>query len=668
MEEESTEMPTVKMIEDLARSGLTKNEASKLKLKALKRAQTKKEVSLELESYKIPYFNIDGKMNGFYRIKLLESKKGFGGSEKKKAIRYTQPKGSDPRLYFPPLTDWKTVAKDPTIKIVITEGEKKAAKACSEGIPTIGLGGVWTFRSKKNMQPLIPDFDLIDWRGRETELIFDSDLKTNSQVSSALLCLAKELSMRGSSVSMGFLPTAENGDKMGLDDFLVAYEPEELENIELEEYELSAELWELNEEIAIVRNPPSIYQFSTNILMNKETLIGTVYADRCIVIEEDNRMKRLNAAKEWMKWPQRRTHAKLVYEPGLDPITEKDEINTWEGWGCKPKRGDIRIWNEFIDYIFSQEPAFKKWFLKWAAYPIQHPGTKLYTCVLMHGITHGTGKSFIGEILGKIYGTNYQEINEDNLHSSFNEWCINKQLIMGEEITGGNNRKDADRLKHMITRHTVTVNMKFRPSYPIRDCINYFFTSNRPDAMFVEQSDRRIAICEAPMEKKPIEFYRKLDEWKEGDGPAALFYHLLHNVSCKDFDPKGPAPDTQSKADMRILSMGDIDMFVSYIKDDADSILRFDELSIDRDLFTIQEIVDLYDRDGSKKTTCIAMSKALRRAGFKQLPVTKTAQGAKRLYALRNTGYWKRADHTRRAANYDGSVVYMTNRRKKFSR
>ena len=32
---------------------------------------------------------------------------------------------------------------DPTVTIIITEGEKKAACACKHGLPTIGLGGVF---------------------------------------------------------------------------------------------------------------------------------------------------------------------------------------------------------------------------------------------------------------------------------------------------------------------------------------------------------------------------------------------------------------------------------------------------------------------------------------------------------------------------------------------
>jgi len=653
------------VIRDLEKSGLRKEHIKKLKLKSLKQEETKKITGKSLTAYKIPYFEITGKVSSFFRVRYLEQPSSFAGAGKK--IRYSQPENTDPHLYFPPLLSWKEILKDVDTPLIITEGEKKAAKACEEGLATIGLGGVWSFRSKKKRKSLIEDFYKIQWENRNVELIFDSDLKDNPNVSMALSTLAKELTNLGAIVYIRFLPPGPDGEKVGLDDFLIENGPEELEELESEEYILSSKLWDLNEEIAVLEEPPSIFQFKTGILTNKEILVGTIYSDRHITVEIDNKLKKLNAASEWMKWPCRRVHRKLVYEPGKDLIIPgKNYINSWKGWGCEPKRGNIKLWDELLEFLFSKEKGFKEWFMKWLAYPIQYPGTKLYTCVLVHGRIHGTGKSFIGEIMSKIYGENYQEVGEEDLHSQFNEWCVGKQFIMGEEITGSNSRKEADRIKRMITRTKITVNVKFQPQHIIRDCINYYLNSNRPDAWFVEQSDRRVAVCEVPNEKLSLDFYRRLNEWKNGDGPAALFYHLLHRVNLKDFYPLDPSPETRSKENMRLISMSDIDMFLESMRVDPDSLLRFDRSPIDRDLFTIEEIVKLYDYNGEKRTSNIAMSKSLRRFGFPQLAMTKTSTGSKRLYALRNCKHWEKASHGQRCANYEGSLVFMKGKKSKF--
>ncbi len=52
------------------------------------------------------------------------------------------PKGN--HFYIPPNFPPEAIA-DPSIAIFITEGEKKALKACQEGFPTIALAGVWSW-------------------------------------------------------------------------------------------------------------------------------------------------------------------------------------------------------------------------------------------------------------------------------------------------------------------------------------------------------------------------------------------------------------------------------------------------------------------------------------------------------------------------------------------
>ena len=81
--------------------------------------------------------------------------------------KYYQRKGTPPCLHFPPAAMF--ALKDATIPLYITEGEKKALKASQEGLPCLGLGGLWNWSDgNKN---LIKDFDWVVWeRGRFTLL------------------------------------------------------------------------------------------------------------------------------------------------------------------------------------------------------------------------------------------------------------------------------------------------------------------------------------------------------------------------------------------------------------------------------------------------------------------------------------------------------------------
>jgi hypothetical protein len=115
------------MYEKLAESGLTKADAKKLGFKFLTPAKTvelTENKSFDLASFQIPYYEVSGKSNCFWRARLLETRKSF----KKKAPRYTQPRDQVPKFYLPPITKstpWKQIAIDPTIPLLITEGELK---------------------------------------------------------------------------------------------------------------------------------------------------------------------------------------------------------------------------------------------------------------------------------------------------------------------------------------------------------------------------------------------------------------------------------------------------------------------------------------------------------------------------------------------------------------
>ena len=88
-------------------------------------------------------------------------------------MRYRQRAKTGCRLYIAlPLLPGD-ILRDPTIPLRFTEGEKKAAKACQEGYPTIGLGGLWNFSAEGK---LLPAFGRIALKGRRIILVPDSEV------------------------------------------------------------------------------------------------------------------------------------------------------------------------------------------------------------------------------------------------------------------------------------------------------------------------------------------------------------------------------------------------------------------------------------------------------------------------------------------------------------
>lgn len=205
------------MLADLLRSGLTEADADAAKLRPLTADRT---VALagshaaHVKSYRVPYFDRQGSPTEFSRFRYLQpvyrTKNG-----KRKLQRYTQTGDLPPALYMVPILPWQKVFEDCRTPVWITEGEKKAYAATLAGEPTVGLGGIWNYQSKKRDIELLPDLsDLAPTR--EIFLVFDGDGITNPAVPKARARLAARLTAKRAKVWLVDLPTG-----LGLDDYLL---------------------------------------------------------------------------------------------------------------------------------------------------------------------------------------------------------------------------------------------------------------------------------------------------------------------------------------------------------------------------------------------------------------------------------------------------------------
>src|SRR5512134_3080264 len=91
-------------------------------------------------------------------------------------VKYLQPRGSAPRLYFVTAT-MRQVLEDAS-PIWVVEGEKKAAAVAQLGLPAVGIAGVEGWHVKGSHE-LLADFDAIPLEGRVVELVPDGDYQTN---------------------------------------------------------------------------------------------------------------------------------------------------------------------------------------------------------------------------------------------------------------------------------------------------------------------------------------------------------------------------------------------------------------------------------------------------------------------------------------------------------
>jgi Family of unknown function (DUF5906)/Domain of unknown function (DUF3854) len=643
----------------LASSGLGAQDMATLRMEALTPTQTHglHDSFKPLCALKITYWDPQDldkplaarpKWPSFYRLRYLRP------NGDAKDVRYTNEPGAGVVAYFPPSIDWPTIIKDPEQTLLITEGELKAAKACAMGNPCIGLGGVWNFRSSQMGITFLPELEAVNWLRRRVYIVYDSDVIVKPGVQDALNAMAEELMARGALAFMVLVPEGDGGKKQGLDDWCVA-------NPGLDVYDLCArhqpltqvrKLFELNDKLCYVMDKGIVVDQATGNKMAatqfKEAYQNIDYAELMVNDQGSVSLKKAPIATNWLKWPMRKQVSSMTYAPGADKIicpddADRSQFNLWPGWGVEPEKGDIQPFLDLLNHLFKgSDKEDKTWFLRWMAYPLQYPGTKLFTAAVIHGVKHGTGKSLIGYTLAKIYGKNFTEINQNHLHAGFNGWAEAKQLVMGDDVTGSNKRQDNDLLKKLITQRELRVNTKFMPEYVVPDCVNYLFTSNHPDAFFLENDDRRFFIHEVLVPPLDEAFYMEYVLWLDTTGPAALFDYLL-KLDLADFNPSAPARRTVAKEQMTADTRSDIGDWVHKLRFDPDSILKVGEAVVPGDLFTAQELLVLYDPMGTKRVTANGLARELRRAAVPRANrgvAFKGPKGTDRYYIIRNVDQW----------------------------
>ncbi|MDQ3829346.1 MAG: AAA family ATPase, partial [Candidatus Tectomicrobia bacterium] len=158
----------------------------------------------------------------FTRYKVFPT--NLKAKTKSGSLRYTQPGGSGVHLYIPPII--RSGLEDIAIPLGLVEGEKKALKACQDGIPCVAIGGLWNWLEDGR---LVPDLKAIPLKGRVVILYPDSDVWKRQDLLEAVYRLGQALEGEDASVQVCAIPSGPGQTKQGLDDYLLNHQRHELE-------------------------------------------------------------------------------------------------------------------------------------------------------------------------------------------------------------------------------------------------------------------------------------------------------------------------------------------------------------------------------------------------------------------------------------------------------
>lgn len=260
----------------------------------------------------------------------------------------------------------------------------------------------------------------------------------------------------------------------------------------------------------------------------------------------------------WREHPDR-----LIVRPeevGFDPACKDANIscNLWGGWPVKPKAGDCSSLLDLLWHMCSEEGGKKAeelyhWVIKWLAYPLQNPGAKMKSTIVLHG-PQGTGKNMFFEAYMQIYGKYGWTIDQSAIEDKFNDWASRKLFLIADEVVA---RADLyhikNKLKAFITGDQIRINPKNMQAYYEANHVNMVFLSNEAMPVVLEEDDRRHAVIWTPA-KLSAEFYAKVKAEIDAGGALALYDYLLQ-VDLTGFSNATLPPMTEAKEELIGLSL-----------------------------------------------------------------------------------------------------------------
>lgn len=252
--------------------------------------------------------------------------------------------------------------------------------------------------------------------------------------------------------------------------------------------------------------------------------------------------------KMWLGSDKRRDvkAEQVVFDPSGKAGPEC--INLYGGLDMVPIAGNYVPIVDLLGHLVDQDETVRDWVLDWIAYPLQNPGAKMPTSVIMHG-DEGSGKNLFWEIVRDIYGEYGSVVGQDQLEDKFNDWISRKLFIIGDEVLSRQEMRHLKgKLKAMISGTEIKINTKMMPVRSEANHVNLVFLSNELQPNALDASDRRYCVVWTPP-KQERAYYQAVATCRDAGGKEA-FLHMLLARDLDAFDPYAPPPVTKAKGDL----------------------------------------------------------------------------------------------------------------------
>lgn len=302
---------------------------------------------------------------------------------------------------------------------------------------------------------------------------------------------------------------------------------------------------------------------------------------------------------------------------GVKPCKELGEEDT-EGLEV------VGMFLKHLEHLIDNEVE-REIVLHWMIFVVQNPGKRLNWSLILQG-TQGSGKSYIGNVMALLLGSNVQSLDTATISGRFTSWATGAILNIVEEIriSGTNRWAIMDRIKPYITNDQILCEKKGRDVLTLPNFTSYLLLTNHKDAVPLDDEDRRYCVVYSRLQtseqlheyfggaEKVEEYFDRLFTMTRARPDAIARYFMDYKLPSS-FKPFGRAPKTEAKSQM-------IDLAVSEVHQEVEDLLsRFADELISDEFIDVTHLNDVALLNGEEVPKTRSLSSVLLDMGFRPI-------------------------------------------------
>lgn len=277
-------------------------------------------------------------------------------------------------------------------------------------------------------------------------------------------------------------------------------------------------------------------------------------------VEIDGKKQRLGEA--WLGHTARKSYQGLTFNPKYTP---EGYYNIWRGFAVEPKQGDCSLYLKHIEEnIADGNKAVYDYIIAWMAHTVQHPDNLVGVAIVMKG-SMGVGKGVYADEFGKLFGRHYMLLNDSGqLVGKFNGHMKDKCLLFADEAFWAGDKAAEGKLKSMITEPTITIEMKGKDAYSVKNNLHMIFATNNEWSAPAGPRERRFFVIEVGSKhEQDHPYFKAICDQMDNGGREALL-HYLKNYDVSDINLR-QFPQTTALRDAKLLTFSPAQKFWHHV-------------------------------------------------------------------------------------------------------